>query len=255
VIRKARDRRLIWSTRAIGSSAGISHTTARQIMIEKGIKFRSYNKQLKLTEENMKERFKFSQVMKKRESDWGFIVFSDECSFWQENTKPNKIWTEDPLGEEGTGTKGIKLHVWGAICANGRLKLEMFEDNMTATKLVQIMNRRLPELNFLYPHGFIWQQDGSGVHRAKIVQDFIEENMPQKVVWPSYSPDLSPIENVWSWLKAQVAKDSPRSLRGLKASIKKHWDSMTPEFLAPFINSMPKRMEILRQNKGGKIKY
>ena len=30
---------------------------------------------------------------------------------------------------------------------------------------------------------------------------------------------------------------------------------MTPEFLAPFINSMPKRMEILRQNKGGKIKY
>ena len=36
VMRKAKDRRRIWSTRAIGSSCGISHITARKTMIERG---------------------------------------------------------------------------------------------------------------------------------------------------------------------------------------------------------------------------
>ena len=86
---------------------------------------------------------------------------------------------------------------------------------------------------------------GSSVHRANSVQDFIVENMPQSFDWPSYPPDLSPIENVWSWLKEQVAKDCPQTKKALKTSIRSHWNSMDVEFLAPYINSMPHRMEML----------
>jgi len=254
VIKKAQDRRHIWSTRAIGSSIGISHTTTRQVLIEKGIKYQHYNKQLKLTEENKEERLAFAREMKKRESDWGFVMFTDECSFWTENMKPSKVWTNDPVKEEGTGTHGVKVHCWGAISSFGALPIEIFEENLTAHNYINIINRRLPYLNELYPDGYIWQQDGSGVHRADCTKKFIMENMPQVLTWPAYSPDISPIENVWSWLKGEVAKDCPRSVRQLKVSIKKHWNRIDQEFLAPFINSMPERMKLLIRNKGDRIK-
>ena len=79
--------------------------------------------------------------------------------------------------------------------------------------------------------------------------------MPGRIDWPAYSPDLSPLENVWSWIKQEVAKDCPKSLKSLKESIIKHWRRINVEFLAPFINSMPQRMEAVIQNKGGKTKY
>jgi len=253
VIAKARDRKKIWSTRAIGASVGLSHTTVRTIIVEKGFKFQKYNKELRLDADNIKERLNFAKEMKGRDLEWGFTIFTDECSFWQSNTKPDRLWTEDPFKEEGVGIHGLKLHCWGAISAMGALRLEIFEDNMTATKLEGIMRNRLRELNELYPCGFIWQQDNSGVHRSNTVINFIHRNMPQNLEWPAYSPDLSPIENVWSWLKVKVAQDSPRTMRTLKLSIRKHWNSMTPAFLAPFINCMPNRIKRLIENKGGRI--
>ena len=102
--------------------------------------------------------------MKGRDLDWGFVVFADECSFWKENTKPNKLWTNEPLNEEGTGTKGIKVHCWGAITALGALPIQIFEENLTAKNYKIIMHRALTQLKRLYPYGFIWQQDGSSVH-------------------------------------------------------------------------------------------
>lgn len=63
-------------------------------------------------------------------------------------------------------------------------ELEIFEENMDADDYLKILRKKLPEMDRLYPDGYIWQQDGSGVHRAYIVQDFIEDEMPQTIDWP-----------------------------------------------------------------------
>ena len=181
VIRKAKERKHIWSTRAIGASEGISHTLTQQILRDNQIRFQRYARQLKLTNENMAQRFQFAKEMKRRLSDWGFVIFTDECSFWREDTRPKKLWTDDPLNEEGTGIHGIKVHCWGAISARGAFPIQIFEENFKANKLVSMMETILPQITRLYSEGFIWQQDGSGVHRARIVQNFIEQNMPLKL--------------------------------------------------------------------------
>ena len=59
VIRKAKERKHIWSTRAIGASEGISHTLTQQILRDNQIRFQKYARQLKLTNENMAQRFQF----------------------------------------------------------------------------------------------------------------------------------------------------------------------------------------------------
>ena len=57
------------------------------------------------------------------------------------------------------------------------------------------------------------------------------------------------------WLKNQVYKDMPETVEDLKKSIIKHWKQVNEEFLAPYYNSMPERMEALIENEGDKINY
>jgi len=146
VIRKAKERKHIYSTRAIGASVGISHTLTQQILKENQFKFQRYQRQLKLVKENITERLKFAREMKRRWIDWGFIIFTDECSFWREDMRPEKIWTDDPENEEGIGTHGIKIHCWGAISARGAFPIQIFEENLKAADLISIMRRTLPHI-------------------------------------------------------------------------------------------------------------
>ena len=65
----------------------------------------------------------------------------------------------------------------------------------------------------------------------------------------------APIENIWGWLKVQVNKDLPKSVKALENSIKKHWNSINVDFFEPYFDSMLNRMAMLIENDGGKINY
>ena len=241
--------------RDIATAAGISHTSVQSILKYNGISYRSYSKKLPLTKERKDTRVKFAKFMQKRKKEWRSTVITDEVSFWLNKSKPSKVWTFDPQSEAALGVHGPTVHCWGAISAKGALKLEIFEENLDSKRYLQILRRNIPKIRQMYPQGWQWQQDGSGVHRAQVVQDFLSENVPQKMDCPPYSPDLSPIENVWSWLKTKMAKDLPQNVRALKKSITQHWDSIDEEFLAPYFNSMPDRMAMVIESEGKKIKY
>jgi len=76
---------------ARNKNTGISHTLTQQILKENQFKFQRYQKQLKLAKENITERLKFAREMKRRWIDWGFIIFTDESSFWREKRDPRKF--------------------------------------------------------------------------------------------------------------------------------------------------------------------
>lgn len=255
VFRKAQCRTKIYSSRDIGAVVGASHTTVQRILKYNGISYQSYSKRLSLTKERREKRVKFARFMQKRKKEWRFTIITDEASFWLNKSKPGKVWTADPAKETGAGVHGPKIHCWGGISARGALKLEIFEENLDADGYLSILRKKIPEIRSLYGDEWQWQQDGSGVHRAKVVTSFLAQNVPQKMNWPPYSPDLSPIENIWAWLKGQVAKDVPQSVDTLKKSIRRHWESMDIEFLAPYFDSMPKRMAMVIENEGFKINY
>lgn len=255
MIKKAKERGKVYSSRDIAALVNTSHTHVCTVLKENGLRYTGFRKKIKLSEDAKEVRVEFAEEMRERESDWDEMFITDECSFWISKCKPYKVWTSDPLAEEGGGVHGDKIHCWGGISARGALKLEIFEENMDADDYLKILRKKLPEMDRLYPDGYIWQQDGSGVHRAYIVQDFIEDEMPQTIDWPPYSPDLSPIENIWGWLKHQVAKDGPKTVAAMKRAIKKHWARIDVEFLRPYFESMPRRMDMIIEKEGEKIKY
>ena len=76
------------------------------------------------------------------------------------------------------------------------------------------------------------------------------------MTWPPQSPDLNPIENLWSIIKYRLSRKQLSNKEDLIVNFISEWNSMLgDEICQNLIKSMPKRVEKVIQNKGGPIDY
>ena len=208
-----------------------------------------------LSEKNRLFRIEWAQ--KNKFKLWCRAVFADEASFWLNRGKV-RMWTKSGKKRSQKTTKhSPKLHIWAAFSSFGTFPLCIFRQNLDAQFFVKILGWHLLTQAETF-HGNRWflVQDNDPKHRSKLAQQWISEKMPNNVFqWPSQSPDLNSIENLFGWLKNQVSKQHPKSLTELEKCIQAIWDSLTPEFLAPYWKSMRRRCQMVVENDGNKIKY
>ena len=85
----------------------------------------------------------------------------------------------------------------------------------------------------------------SGTHvRVKLLPD-----------WPGNSPDLDPIENLWSQMKDMQQDKRETSKDGLKKIALTVWKKVTPQYVQNLYESMPRRMAAVIESQGGHTKY
>ncbi|GFW89398.1 transposable element Tcb2 transposase [Trichonephila clavipes] len=80
---------------------------------------------------------------------------------------------------------------------------------------------------------FVFMDDNATCHLTLAVQDCLDSEGIQRLVWPSRSPDLNPIENVWDSLGRQVAGRNypPTSKNTLIPALTEEWDKLPQELL------------------------
>ena len=104
---------------------------------------------------------------------------------------------------------------------------------------------------------WVMQQDNARPHTAASTKAMLHKVLPNRVEleWPALSPDLSWIENVWSWAerKLQTSYNSLRTIDELKAALVHIFGKVPREMLRKYAEGMPNRLNKVVQQGGGFI--
>ena len=164
---------------------------------------------------------------------------------------------------------GGNIMIWGCFHKSGVGVLKRIEGHLDADGYKQILiHQAMPELKRLMTMeptqvACIFQQDNAAVHRAVTVTNYLDSKQSkmdgklQVMDWPSQSPDLNPIENLWGYLKRQLRNRprKPSSLDQLYDFIVQEWNAIPSRVLENMIESLPRRIEMVIKNRGGSTKY
>lgn len=117
----------------------------------------------------------------------------------------------------------------------------------------------MPSGKQLIGNGFIFAHDNDPKHTAISVTNYLKRKVEKgeiKVLsWPSQSPDLNPIENLWNIVKMQRKKFKATSKDDLFSKIQRIWRELPINTLTKLVESIPTRIQAVIAAKGGHTKY
>ena len=77
---------------------------------------------------------------------------------------------------------------------------------------------------------------------TKATKELLKKKHIKVLEWPSQSPNLNPIENLWRELKLQVAKGQPRNLNDLERICKEEWTKIPPKICGNLLKNYNKHL-------------
>ncbi|GFT68696.1 transposable element Tcb1 transposase [Trichonephila clavipes] len=171
------------------------------------------------------------------EQDWACVLFSDESRFsLLSDCRHQLIWRESGTAyrpeniQEKDRYPTCSIMVWAGIMINIRTRLHVVA-NWTMTGQRYIDEVLLPHVRLFrgaVGDKFVFVDDNATCHRTLAVQDCLDIEGIQRLVWPARSPDLNPIENVWDALGRQVAGRNypPTNKNTLIRALTEEWDKL-----------------------------
>jgi DDE superfamily endonuclease len=114
--------------------------------------------------------------------------------------------------------------------------------------------------------GAIFQQDNAKIYKAKATMEWFDQYSIVVMDWPPYSPDMNPIENMWSLLKRKLYVLFPNldiEIKGVSDEMRHllfrriyiAWEALEPRVWEAMVQSMPRRIGTLIAAKGWHTKY
>ncbi|KAG3090444.1 hypothetical protein PI124_g10254 [Phytophthora idaei] len=217
---------------------------------------------LPLTKEHKLARLEWAKRMVVRPDAWERIIFSDEKKFnldgpdwlrhyWRDVRRPARQTVRRQNG-------GGSVMVWGSFSAAAMSKLTVLEGRQASEHYIHAVSEyMLPFAHLHYGLDYIYQQDNASIHRSHLTKEFFEEERITVLNWPARSPDLNPIENVWSMMARYVYANGSQydNVASLTAAILESWEAIEQSYLNKLVASMPRRCIEVIEKKDCKTHY
>lgn len=254
------------SVRQIAAMCGSKFNTTMRRLKEAGFKSRRRRSEILLTARHKEKRLQWA--MKHchwRTPQWKRIVWTDEASvrlhskdgrlrLWIRSTETASEQFVIPRIQGGGGW----LLIWAAIWIDGKTDLHIQRATMNGERYVKLLEEKVYPLSFqLGDPSTQWflMDDNAPPHRCRAATAFKTSAGIRTLTWPARSPDLNPIENLWSLLKLFIRRNvQPEDdLSRLEELLHRGWASISQEIINRTIESLPARIGKVIEKNGGNI--
>jgi len=246
----------------------VSARTVRRRLQEQSLNGRIARKVPMLSKKNIKKRIDFANnhvnwIGDEGSNKWRHILWTDETRINLFGSDGRNYVRRPPNTEfMSQYTKktvkhgGGRIMIWGSFSWYGVGPIYWIKQNMDQHEYCNIMEKiMLPYATEQMPVGWILQQDNDPKHTSKKAKQFFEDNNISVLEWPAQSPDLNPIENLWSELKASVGQYKISNKDQLWDVVQREWAAICVEKCQRLIDSMPRRCEAVKKSRGYATRY
>jgi transposase len=191
-----------------------------------------------LTQGNIDKRLSFANTH--LNSNYHHILFSDEKQFVLQNTG-QVVWIKkgEAIPTREVDQMKASVMTWGCVWYGGKSTLHTTNKTINAQEYTSILSKHLLPC---MPEGsrFRFQQDNASPHKAKHTTEWLAEfGVSVLPDWPPYSPELNPIEHVWSWMAAFVNGEGPTNRAQLEKAIHLAWQEIPQSTIKSYIEHLP----------------
>ena len=195
------------------------------------------------------------------------ILFSDESNFELDGGNINKqnvrFWGRGrPIASTITAKQfPKKLMVWCGFTANLFIGPYFFEESVNAESYQKMIAEFvIPELKSHRKYNTtIFMQDGATPHTCSSTKAFLQQRFNERVIsrghdfaWPSYSPDLNPLDfALWGHIKQQLFSHQLSTVDELKEAIKEEMQALPASFFKNSVYSIINRCVLCLEADGG----
>lgn len=244
----------------------ISKRRVQQILSnDPNLDFRKMTVEPNITPKHAKNRLSFALSHVSRGPEfWSKVAFSDEKKFtldgpvgcptyWRDKRKQNRTKPRRQMG-------GGSVMLWGAISIHGKSELKFVKPRSNSRDYINTLQTGLmPFAAEVWGESTDWvfQQDGASIHTSKETSEWIEDKNITVLPWPSMSPDLNIIENIWAYMAQRVYDGDTVYLNKnqLMVAIQEVWDNISEDYLKNLYNSIGKRLVQVIERKGKATDY
>lgn len=238
--------------------------TVRGHLVMNGLRARRPCRKPKLTANQVRLRRDFATEYKDKDLRfWRNVLFCDETALrlrpdnrrLMVRRRPGERYNDNnlvPTYSHGGGN----IMFWGCISLYGQGELFRVTETLTGQRYAEVLRRTIPPtlrtLNIRSPYLY---QDHAPCHGTQAVQDTIRNLGLRTLQNPPNSPDLNPIETLWSYWKVKVAARYPQNLAQLERFALEEWRAIPLRIIEGYISSMPRRLAEVYNNQGRHTRY
>ena len=263
---------------------GVCNRTVRRHLNKQGYGYRQCRKKGQLTQHDCGKRLLFAKNIRKQQlppTFWttGIGFYVDGVSFvhksnpsahaksartrsWRKASEGLSVHCTGKAKKEGTGGSVAKFMVSIAY-GKGVIGVQQYYGSINGEKYASIVRTHFPQLlaSGTNPKGGYFIQDNDPSQNSRAARDAMKEVKAYQFSIPARSPDLNPIENMFHLVSKRIRNDA-RRLRIEQENFaafsrrctRTLWDFPT-DIIDKTISSMDKRIQMIIDSKGQRIKY